>query len=70
MLGFPLSALEKMINTVIRLDPETQERLKDLGGGSVELIIEDWKINFFIVLTADGVELHRQFFHVSSSSLK
>ena len=57
MMSIVLTGLEAVINKVLRLDPDTIERLKKLDGKSVKVMISDWNISFFVLPYAYGLQL-------------
>lgn len=58
MMTLALHALESALNRYLKLDPETLSRFAKLEGKTVKWVIEDWHISFYIILNANGVELH------------
>ena len=56
-----LTGLEAMINKVLRLDPDSIERLKKLDGKSVKVVINDWNISFFVLPYAHGLQLLNEY---------
>ncbi len=53
----PLAALEAAINTALRLDPETFQRLRGFEGRVVALEFRGAPLNLYLLPGADGVQL-------------
>ena len=51
------SALEQALNGLLKLDPDTQQRLSQLEGKVIKISLTDWKMDFFVILKAQGVHL-------------
>jgi len=57
MIALALTGLEAALNKVLRLDPDTLKKCRQLDGKSIKLEITDWDISFFILPYAQGVQL-------------
>ncbi len=53
--------LEKAINHILQLDPDTLKRLEKLQGKVVKITFTDWKLDCYIVIQQDGVKLVREY---------
>lgn len=53
--------LEKAINRVLALDPDTLARLARLQGKVVKITFTDWKMDCYILIQESGVKLTNQF---------
>ena len=54
---FATASLEKLINTYIRLDPETIARLANRSGKTILIEFPDWNFKFYLMPTHNGVQL-------------
>ena len=57
MFKLALSGLEKIINTYLRLDSDSFQRLSYLENKIIKIQIIDWNIEFFILFTKKGLQL-------------
>lgn len=57
MFELPLKGLEMVLNRCIAKDPDTLSRLQAVSGKVVKAEITDWQMNFYMLLTASGVQL-------------
>ncbi|OGO97287.1 MAG: hypothetical protein A3F41_01755 [Coxiella sp. RIFCSPHIGHO2_12_FULL_44_14] len=58
MMTLALHTLETALNAYLELDPATLGRLSHLQGKTIQFVIEDWRLEFFIIPSAMGIELH------------
>lgn len=69
MMSLALIGLEAAINKVLRLDPDAIKKLKPLDGKAIKIEITDWKITFFILPYAQGVQLVDQYHQPANTTI-
>ncbi len=57
MMPLILHGLETALNQLLRLDPDSTQRIKLLEGKCIKINISDWNISFFILPYSHGLEL-------------
>lgn len=54
------SVLENAINQALKLDPDTQKRLKSLQGKIIKIVITDWGMEMYVAPKADKIYLYAE----------
>lgn len=57
MINLMLTGLETAINRVLRLDPDTLEKLGELDGKAVKIELADWETAFYVLPYRQGLQL-------------
>ena len=57
MFGLVLTGLEAAINRVLRLDPETLQKLAKIDGKVVKIELSDWETAFYVLPYPQGLQL-------------
>lgn len=70
MLALILTGIEAAINSYLRLDPETIQRLAHLRNKIIKIEIVDWNLIFFALPMQDGVQLSGDFHQKFDAAIK
>lgn len=70
LLTFALKNAEKLINYYLNLDPEARHRLTALSGKVLKIEITSLSINFYIKITAQGIQLIQHYADVADTIIR
>lgn len=71
ILTILLPALERIINTALKCDPEATHKLKKIKNQSIKIDCIDWQFQFVMLIDENGLlQFHQKYFHPENIAIK
>ena len=70
MIKTATTALEKLINSYLKLDPESSVHLTKMQGKILQLKISDWNLQFYFLIGPHGLQILNHYEGTADTSLK